>query len=407
MSCIVLLWAVGSLYAHDVVDTLGYYVSEQGDTIKYQYAPQKQSSPADSSKKTGLMNFIEEASRFFMPDTSRHKKITYLVIPEFSYSDRSGIGVGGSARMYIRNFKPLPTGESRRLSYIDASVDFSFNGDMSFSISPEFYMNEDKLLLRGYVGYGHYPSSFWGVGPYTVDEDEEQYDKNNLKIRAVLYKRIFHHMYAGIGYHFYDYSVGDVEEGGLLYSGTILGSQGYTVSGLSAHFMYDTRDYQFVPMSGLYIQADGYYNFQATGSTTNFSKHNIDIRYYLPVGGSSVLAFAWYSQVTMGDVPFQEMDGISNGVHSRGYPTKRFIDKDLASLQAEYRYYIGRFGFAGFASAAGVGGDFLKALSMNKITVGGGIRFKLFRAHRMYFRADVGVSLDGGAQLYLGIDELF
>ena len=144
MSCIVLLWAVGSLYAHDVVDTLGYYVSEQGDTIKYQYAPQEQTSPADSSKKTGLMNFIEGASRFFMPDTSRHKKITYLVIPEFSYSDRSGIGIGGSARMYIRNFKPLPTGESRRLSYIDASVDFSFNGDMSFSISPEFYMKEDK-----------------------------------------------------------------------------------------------------------------------------------------------------------------------------------------------------------------------------------------------------------------------
>ena len=81
MSCIVLLWAVGSLYAHDVVDTLGYYVSEQGDTIKYQYAPQEQTSPADSSKKTGLMNFIEEASRFFMTDTSRHKKITYLVIP--------------------------------------------------------------------------------------------------------------------------------------------------------------------------------------------------------------------------------------------------------------------------------------------------------------------------------------
>jgi hypothetical protein len=405
---IVLHIAVVSLYAHRVNDTLGIYVNERGDTLMYHYMKEQDSLSQDtSSKESGFMDFVEDVSRFFIPDTSSGKRVSFLVIPEFSYSDRSGIGIGGSARMYFRNPRPLPTGETRRLSFIDASVNFSFKGDMSFSVVPEFYLNEDKLLLRGYLGYGHYPSSFWGIGPSSLDEDEEQYDKNNFKVQAVIYKRIFHHMYAGVGYHFYDYSVGDKEEDGLLDSGAILGSDGFKVSGISAHFMYDTRDYQFVPMKGLYVQADGYYNFQATGSTTNFTKHNIDVRYYLSTGIKSVLAIAWYSQITMGDVPFQEMDGISNGIHSRGYPTRRYIDKDLSSIQAEYRYYVGRFGFAGFASAAGVGDNFFKALSMNKITLGGGVRFKLFRSHRMYFRADVGVSLDGGAQLYFGIDELF
>ena len=399
---------VGVLYAHRVSDTLGLYVNERGDTLTYHYMEEQNVLSQDTlPKSSGFMDFVEDVSRFFIPDTSSGKKVSFLIIPEFSYSDRSGIGIGGRARMYIRNAKPLPTGGARRLSFIDASVDFSFKGDVSFSIVPEFYLNEDKLLLRGYLGYGHYPSSFWGVGPYSLDEDEEQYDKDNFKANVLIYKRIFHHMYAGVGYHFYDYSVGDKKEDGILDSGVVLGADGFKVSGLSAHFMYDTRDYQFVPMKGIYIQADGYYNFQATGSTTNFTKHNLDLRYYLSTGSRSVIAIAWYSQITMGDVPFQEMDGISNGVHSRGYPSRRYIDKDLSSIQAEYRYYVGRFGFAGFASAAGVGDNFFKALSMNKITIGGGIRFKLFRSHRMYFRGDVGVSVDGGAQLYFGIDELF
>lgn len=193
----------------------------------------------------------------------------------------------------------------------------------------------------------------------------------------------------------------------MLEPGTITGSSGTVSSGFSLHYLYDRRDHQFVPLDGLYLSVDGYFNAKFMGSSENYTKYLVDIRYYVPIASTQVIAFNFYSQMSTGHVPFQDMAQLSNGVHSRGYSTGRYNDRNLMSVQAEYRYYFGSFGLAAFASTANVGPTPLKALKMDKPTFGGGLRFKPFKNQRMYFRADIGVTTRGDTQIYLGLDELF
>ena len=389
-------------------------INQNGDTIFYRFTPTENDSiiipVIDTSlevKNNKFINFIEATSKFFAPDTTKHRKVSFLAIPEISYSQSEGIGLGGTGRIYINRYNRLPNGNKPRQSYIDASLNFTFKGSFSLSIRPELYFKQDKLLIRGYFGVGHYPSSFWGIGHSTTDEMKEDYNKNNFMMQVFIYWHFLHHSYAGIGAHYYDNGISDVDPDGQLINGDIIGSKGGKISGVSAHYMYDTRDYQFVPLKGAYIQADAFFNAKIFGSSENFTRYVVDARYYWSTGKNSVVALNWFTQIALGDVPFQDMQGISNGVHTRGYPTKRYIDRNVVAFQAEYRYYFGRFGVAGFASAGDVGPTILSALKFEKASFGGGIRIKPFKTQRMYFRADIGMNIKGQTQIYLGLDELF
>lgn len=363
--------------------------------------------PDTTQSSGGFVGFINSVSSLFQMDTSKRKKITFLALPEFSYGDVDGIGLGFTARMYINNYHPLPNGNRRRQSYIDLSGGFTFKGNITASIRPTFYLLDDRLLLKGLLAIGHYPTTFRAIGDHTTDDQKENYDKRSTRMHFISYWRWFRNTYVGAGFHYYDYGVKDVVEGGMLDQGDITGHNGTKISGLSLHYLYDSRDDQFVPLRGVYIQIDAHFNGRFIGSSEDYTKYIIDARYYLPVGRNQIIAMNFYSHMSVGDVPFQDMALLSNGVHSRGYGTGRYLDKNLMSLQAEYRYYFGRFGVSAFASTANIGETALKALKMDKPTFGGGLRFKPFRAQRMYFRADVGFNTHGDIQFYLGLDELF
>lgn len=359
-------------------------------------------------KNSGFTHFINSVGQLFLADTTKKRKISFLALPEISYGERDGVGLGATARMYINDFRPRPT-ESlpKRQSYIDLSGDFTFKGNLSLSIRPTLYLLRDRMLIRGYFGLGHYPSTFRVNGPRSGENEKEDYDKNLTRMRVATYWRWLKHVYVGVGYHYYDYGVSDKVPGGILEQGTVTGSNGAKISGLSLHYLHDTRDHQFVPLKGLFTQVDAYFNGRCLGSSEDYTKYIVDLRYYLPVGRAQLIALNFYSQISVGDVPFQDMAELSDGVHSRGYGTGRYTDKNMVSLQAEYRYYFGRFGLSAFVSTGNVGDTALKALKMDKPTFGGGLRFKPFRHQRMYFRADAGFNTHGQVQFYLGIDELF
>ena len=361
----------------------------------------------DTTSVSGFTNFINSVGNFFQIDTTKKRLITFLALPEFSYGDNDGVGLGFTARMYINDYRPRPAGFIKRQSYVDFSGNFTFKGNLSLSIRPTIYLLDDRLLIRGYFGLRHYPSTFHAIGSDTTDDQKEDYDNNSTRLRASVYWRWFKHVYIGLGFHYYDYGVSDKVEGGMLDQGNITGSDGAKISGVSLHYLYDSRDDQFAPLRGIFTQIDGYFNGKCLGSSEDYTKYLIDLRYYLPVGKNQLIAMNFYSQIAVGDVPFQDMALLSNGVHSRGFGSGRYLDKNLMSFQAEYRYYFGRFGVSAFASTANVGDTPLKALKMDKFTFGGGLRFKPFRGQRMYFRGDVGFNTHGDVQFYLGIDELF
>lgn len=358
-------------------------------------------------KNAGFVHFVNAVGQLFLADTTQKRKISFLALPEISYGERDGIGLGITARMYINDFRPRPQGWNKRQSYVDFSGNFTFKGDLSLSVRPTLYLLQDRMLIRGYFGLGHYPSTFRVNGPDSGENEKEDYDKNLTRVRMATYWRWLPHIYVGVGFHYYDYGVSDKVPGGILEQGTITGSNGTKISGLSLHYLRDTRDHQFVPLKGLFTQVDAYFNGRFLGSSEDYTKYIVDLRYYLPVGREQLIALNFYSQIAVGDVPFQDMAELSDGIHGRGYGSGRYTDKNMMALQAEYRYYFGRFGLSAFISTGNVGDTALKALKMNKPTFGGGLRFKPFRHQRMYFRADAGTNTHGDLQFYLGIDELF
>lgn len=361
----------------------------------------------DTASPSGFSSFVQTVSSLFQVDTTKRRRFSLLAPPRIFLRRRRRSGTGIHRPPVHQRLPSPPAGQGRRQSYVDLSSHFTFKGNLSLSLRPTVYLLDERLLLRGYFGLGHYPSTFQAIGPDSPEDQKEDYDERSTRLRWAAYWRWFENVYIGLGYYYYNYQVKDKLEGGMLDQGTIAGSNGARVSGLSLHYLYDSRDDPFVPLKGFYAQLDGYFNAHLLGSTQDYTKYLIDLRGYLPVGENQLIALNFYAQIATGEVPFQDMATLSNGIHSRGYASGRYIDKNLMSLQAEYRYYFGRFGISAFAGTANVGDTPLKALKMDKLTFGGGLRVKPFRGQRMYFRGDVGFNTHGDVQFYLGIDELF
>ena len=189
----------------------------------------------DTASPSGFSSFVQTVSSLFQVDTTKRRRFSLLALPEFSYGDEDGLGLGFTARLYINDFRPHPQGKARRQSYVDLSSHFTFKGNLSLSLRPTVYLLDERLLLRGYFGLGHYPSTFQAIGPDSPEDQKEDYDERSTRLRWAAYWRWFENVYIGLGYYYYDYQVKDKLKGGMLDQGTIAGSNGARVSGLSLH----------------------------------------------------------------------------------------------------------------------------------------------------------------------------
>jgi outer membrane translocation and assembly module TamA len=207
---------------------------------------------------------------------------------------------------------------------------------------------------------------------------------------------------------FENHNVTMVEEGGILDSGEVLGSDKAVVSGFGVVFNLDSRDIVEAPTTGHFLQLNARFASEILGSTASFNKFIVDLRTYLPVGEKSLVALQAYSENTFGDIPFQALAWFGGGERARGYFRGRFIDDHQYVIQAEYRLkFHPRWTAAGFVlmgEVANLPGDFLNDV---KPSAGGGIRFKLTKDQNTLLRLDVAAGKDGSSGVYFGVNEAF
>lgn len=147
-------------------------------------------------------------------------------------------------------------------------------------------------------------------------------------------------------------STGDGQS--VLASGMIPGSGNTLISGIGAVLQRDTRDNHFYPESGSLHKIELYTVLKQLGSDYGFTRFTVNLRKYISLHPSHVLAIQAVGVTTIGSVPFRMLPSVGNIL--RGYSTVRHIDRNLLGLQMEYRVIpvAWRLGLTAFAGAAEV-----------------------------------------------------
>jgi outer membrane protein assembly factor BamA len=339
-------------------------------------------------------------------EASEPKRSGLVPIPVLYYTPETKLAFGIAAQYY---FRPAGAGLEARPSTLTPVFIYTTNSQVVAEFYSDLWWSQEEYHFNGYAGYSKFPDRFYGIGNDTSQDDEEDYTPRYTRLRASIEQRFFAAFRFGVGYQFEHAKLDEVEEGGLLEGGDILGSEGGVVSGGSVLASWDTRDNIFSASRGQYHQLTVDLNGSALGSDYDFGRYVLDLRGYVDTMPDHVLALQGYFGFETGDPPFQHLFLFGGQDLMRGYYLGRFRDKNMIALQAEYRivpilWRLGAVVFGGIGDVADEPSNF--AIGDFKYSIGGGIRFLLIRAEGIALRLDFGFG-DGDSGFYITLGEAF
>lgn len=329
-----------------------------------------------------------------------------IPIPVLYYTPETKLAFGVAAQYY---FRPARADSAARPSTLTPVFIYTTNSQITAEFNSDLWWRQEDYHFTGYIGYSKFPDKFYGIGNDTSQEDEEDYTPRYTRMQASLERRFRGALRLGVGYRLEHSKLVEIEEGGRLEQGDILGSEGGVVSGVALLTSWDNRDNIFSASSGHYHQLTVELYGGAIGSDYGFGRYILDLRGYIITLPDQVLALQGYFGFASGDPPFQHLFLFGGQDLMRGYYLGRFRDRNMIALQAEYRilpifWRVGAVVFGGIGDVAAEPSRF--TLGDFKYSIGGGLRFLLIRAERIALRLDFGFG-DGDSGFYITIGEAF
>jgi outer membrane protein assembly factor BamA len=173
---------------------------------------------------------------------------------------------------------------------------------------------------------------------------------------------------------------------------------------------YDTRDDQVAPGGGVFINTNLRYSSEALGSSRSYEQLGVAYSQYLTLWNDPRHVLAWQATVEtgFGDVPFDEYPDVGGQKALRGYVQGEFTDKDLAAIQAEYRWNAWKkVGLVGLGGVAKVFPAWNKFGDAQWLPAGGvGVRYLVIPKRRMNARLDFAWG-ELGPNFYFSVGEAF
>ena len=333
------------------------------------------------------------------------KSLQAVIVPILFSTPETGFGGGAGAQLFFLRQSNI---YNARLSNVFTNVIYTVNNQFILDIKPQLYFNKGDFFLDGAYKYKVYPNLFWGIGNKTLDSSEEVYDMTSTEFRVALLKRLPPSLNFGFEFVYQNHDVTEVEEGGLLASGNIDGSNKAIISGLGVIFNLDSRDQLESPKSGYLVQMNARFSSEVWGATSSFNKYIADLRAYFPVSDKGTFAAQFYNESTFGNIPFQGLAWYGGGDRARGYFKGRFIDNHMYVLQAEYRHQLAaRWAVAGFGLLGEVSNERRDFFDAIRPSFGGGIRFKIIKNQNTLVRLDMAFGTNGNRGFYFGVNEAF
>ncbi len=346
-------------------------------------------------------------------DSTGEKSGGFFGVPFVMYSPETEWGFGGAGMLYFypqKIVKPYS-----RLSSLLASATYTTKKQISSEINYDIYLSDEHYRFYGRVSYAKYPYSFFGTGNNTSDLNEEKYTPTFFTIESTFLKQLIHKsnssLNAGFRYDFRTDRIIESEYDKMISSGVVSGCNGGIISGIGLTVNWDSRDNAFISSSGEYIDLKVNFYRGFLLSDFNFNSYIADLRKFYSIKvfeTTHVLAVNFVSRFTYGDIPFYMLSTFGGDKLMRGYFEGRFRDKNMISLQTDYRLPLfWRFGLVAFGGIGQVQPDIKKfKLQDMKFSYGLGIRFIVIPEEKIGGRIDVGFS-SYGSQFYLSFSEAF
>lgn len=335
-------------------------------------------------------------------EESSKKGINIAGMPIIMYQPETSLILGGGTAITIRKQDDKNDG---RPDNINGYAIYTLNNQVVINILPDFYFDKEKWELKGAVAYQKYPDTFYGFGNNTSEDDAEDFTTEDFMIQPWLLFRAYKDIRIGTMYNFKTTSVVKIEKNNPQNMRMIQGINGSILSGFGPVLDWDTRNNIFYPSEGSWFQF--YYILYRSwlGSDFTYESYTVDIRHYLSLSNTKILAFQIFGTSLNGNIPFNEFARL---YYLRGIHGSRFRDRKTVSAQIEYRYSISK-GWSGVAFSAI--GDVMNRLndydiSDVKYSVGLGLRFAVNPEEKINLRLDLGLS-KYGLYPYFQLSEAF
>ena len=336
----------------------------------------------------------------FAQDSTTAPASGWGAYPVIYYTDQTNLAMGTYGIHYFTN------PGSDYTSNINIALIYTLNKQIISEIGYAFYWRNSRL--SGTVGYSKFPNIYYGVGPDSKVDDGEDYTDEGARLFLNLQNEIIDDLFAGVVYNFQSHAIVAREPGGEFASGELPGTDTpYSVSGMGLSVDYDTRDNVNYTTNGSFLQFKYIYYAGFLGSDFDHGWYDLDFRHFLPVGSDGVLGFqGTWNRVGSGS-PILAYPVLGND-RLRGF-SARYWDKNVLTLQAEYRHMIwGGFGAALFAGAGNVApamSDF--SVSGLKYGAGFGLRYMALPDARLNLRIDIGIGSDNNSSVTFIAGEAF
>jgi hypothetical protein len=326
--------------------------------------------------------------------------ISVLPVPVIGYSPETKTYLGAVSLFTIRNLKDSST----RVSNARAEFNYTWNKQLVFETGWNYFTKAEKWFSRGIVHYSKYPDLYYGIGHKTTNSDELRFQSNRLIIEFDMLRNSKKNQFFGFGLshkHFYKF-----EYLGELVSFPEL-KTGYSY-GLKVLFLDDSRDDILTSTNGKYFEVSNTVNF----GSHSYIKTILDYRNYYRIANSNnhILSTRIFFHNLIGNPPFFDYALIGGDQNVRGYYKGRFRDKNVTSLQVEYRNMLfWRIGMATFGGISVVSDQrFRKTNRENlKPNAGIGLRFRVDKTQNTNLRIDYAVGINKQSGFYISFGESF
>jgi hypothetical protein len=299
------------------------------------------------------------------------KNSSLLVIPVITSSPATGVSFGAAGQISwfsksddeIRlsnvssNF--LSTTKNQTLIFAKSNI-FALQNKLFLSGDWRYYLfSENTYGLGTNAPEGSIANNIFGLNGYELSNDSltQPLTFNYFKFHQTFSYEVKENFFAGIGFHLDHYSkIKDLRlnESANYFTSHYLYStfhsfdpKGYNATGISANFVYDTRDNANNAYEGWYANANLRYNPTGNNNSKESVMALLEVRTFKSLSTSKprhVLAFWGIANwVVSGDIPYLVLPALGydqRGRSGRAYAAGRFRGQELLYGEAEYRFPI-------------------------------------------------------------------
>lgn len=294
----------------------------------------------------------------------------FVPIPISNPTVGSGLAVAGMVLYKVDDQSPD--------SFTGLGGGYTSNHSWAAGLVEKLYLDADKYRITAGGAYASVNYSFFGVGDQQANSGisipiNQKVTGAGFDVRMRVWDAIF----VGLRYRYVDVTttVPLMVPPDLPFK--IPGNLDIATQSIGPVANYDTRDRQFSPHSGYFIDFASSFARKQAGDGASYQTYSLALNHYQPLGERAVLAERVTLCQASDSTPFFDLCMFGSNSDLRGYDAGRYRDHFMTTGQVEYRRALtARFGAVAFVGAGAVAPD-MQSLGSSSLlpSVGVGLRY--------------------------------